>query len=158
MWCVTIIEPRWDSRPNEALQGSNTTGDLVYIKYGHRGTALSFTFSLSFCVCVFVCACTRRPQTSRQAQHVALAETPLWARVCRREQTDRYTHTHTYCRACVCGTLEWVDEIGMGLRLWSHHQAPCFHMFVKAFHCMLCQPNCDTVYTISGQSQLKHAA
>uniref|UniRef100_A0A4W6DXD7 Phosphatidylinositol-3,4,5-trisphosphate dependent Rac exchange factor 2 n=1 Tax=Lates calcarifer TaxID=8187 RepID=A0A4W6DXD7_LATCA len=47
-------------------------------------------------VIAHVTAC-RKPQTSRQAQHVALAENPLWGFGCGEERTDtdRYTHTHT---------------------------------------------------------------
>lgn len=72
-----------DLRLNDALECSKTPGDLVSIKCGHGGTTLSFSLFASLYVFVYACLrvrlYTRKPQTNGTAQHVALAENPLWA-------------------------------------------------------------------------------
>lgn len=47
---VAVIESCWELRLNEALQGSNTTGDLVYIMWYREPPSLSLSVHVRVCV------------------------------------------------------------------------------------------------------------
>ena len=110
------------------------------------------SFSSSVCVCVCLCVCGYTLEDHRPVDRHSVQP---WQKThcgfgCGEERTHRHTDTHkrhTYRAVKHSG----VDEIGAGLLLQSR-QTPCFHMFVKAFHCMLCPPNRDTIYIVYGQN------